>query len=233
MGHEVTGLIAESKTLNRITQEYSLPSPITLSQGFSLLPLSYEVLDQLVPESDGSLDNFCFLSPALISVIKSISLNSNIVYFETEYLGGVGSQGVAVFCNGELVYAPERSKFGRNLAEFTLLRILCRRKNAKFAPINKALSYLGVKILNSCLDEFESIGLHRNRSTDEAKKICCTGIPESKRTIAKIFQINQTGIALNAYVEPIRINPKVCYILSALNDVFLTNLKILGIQPSQ
>ncbi len=75
MGHEVTGLIAESKTLNRITQEYSLPSPITLSQGFSLLPLSYEALDQLVPEFDDSLD-----TQEIIKLTHENYLNSTSLY---------------------------------------------------------------------------------------------------------------------------------------------------------
>ena len=66
------------------------------------------------------------------------------MYFETEYFGGLGLQGAAVFQVGDIAYGPKAAKFG---------------------PINEALALLGVRTPASELDEFQTVGIGRYRST--------------------------------------------------------------------
>lgn len=68
------------------------------------------------------------------------------MYFETEYHGGHGGQGAAVFLNGDLIFGPQWDEFG---------------------PINHALMLLGVKIEPPAMDEFDTVGLYRHRSTED------------------------------------------------------------------
>lgn len=142
----VTGLIAKQEALEKIAKEYSFSSPITLAQGFALLPLSDEMLGRVVPILDESIDGFNYLCPALIQVFESLSFNSSILYFETEYFGGAGGQGAVVFCNNHIALPPEFAEYG---------------------PINKALSYIGIVVNPECHDEFETIGLNQYRSTEK------------------------------------------------------------------
>ena len=68
------------------------------------------------------------------------------MYFETDYFGGAGCQGAAVFRSGATVFGP---------------------KSAEHGPINEALSLLGVRCVAPAHDEFETVGLHRHRRTDD------------------------------------------------------------------
>ena len=68
------------------------------------------------------------------------------MYFETEYHGGHGGQGAAVFQNGELTFGPQWDELG---------------------PINHALMLLGVQIEPPAIDEFDTVGLCRHRTTED------------------------------------------------------------------
>jgi hypothetical protein len=68
------------------------------------------------------------------------------MYFETEYFGGTGSQGAAVFRAGEVAYGPKAAVSG---------------------PINEALALLGVRTPSVGTDAFEAVGLGRHRRTDD------------------------------------------------------------------
>ncbi len=73
------------------------------------------------------------------------SINALVMYFETEYFGGDGGQGAALFHEGRVVFI----------------------QSAKLGPINRALALLGVKVVSPAIDEFQSIGLDRHRTTAE------------------------------------------------------------------
>ena len=68
------------------------------------------------------------------------------MHFETEYDAGLGGQGAAVFKDGELIFGPHWDGI---------------------SPINRALKLLGVRGENPRRDEFQTVGLHLHRSTEE------------------------------------------------------------------
>jgi hypothetical protein len=99
-----------------------------------------------VPPLTGYAEGFNYLSEQLVRELKIGSSSGCLVYFETEYFGGDGSQGAAVFREGELIFGPQSASFG---------------------PINDALAILGVRVVPPACDEFEAVGLHRHRNTED------------------------------------------------------------------
>lgn len=147
MAHFVTGLIARHAALRTFAAAHGLPAPVALTGVLSLLPLSEDSLDTLLPVTPHDFySGFNFLSPALAGLLSTGSERAALLYFETEYFGGMGTQGAAVFRDGELVFGPQSAELG---------------------PINNALAVLGVRTVPPAVDEFETAGLQRHASTEE------------------------------------------------------------------
>lgn len=147
MAHFVTGLIARRTALRVFANRYGLPAPVVLNEVLALLPLDEDMLDALLPEpAQDFVAGFNMLSPGLMQVLQAGSEHSTLLYFETEYFGGMGTQGAAVFRDCELVFGPQSAELG---------------------AINNALVLLGVRTFPPAVDEFETVGLHLHRSTDE------------------------------------------------------------------
>jgi hypothetical protein len=147
MGHCVTGLIAKTALLETFARERNLHAPTALAQGLCLLPLWDTDLDKfLVPPLTGYVNGFNYLSEQLIRELKIGSSCGSLMYFETEYFGGDGAQGATVFREGELIFGPQSASLG---------------------PINEALAILGVRVVPPACDEFESVGLHSHRDTED------------------------------------------------------------------
>jgi hypothetical protein len=141
MAHFVTGLIARRAALQAFAAEHALPAPVALTDVLSLLPLDQDALDRLVPQIQHQFHaGFNYLSQGLTALLRAGSQRATLLYFETEYFGGEGTQGAAVFRDGELVFGPQSAELG---------------------PINNALALLGVKPIAPAIDEFETVGLHR------------------------------------------------------------------------
>jgi hypothetical protein len=144
MGHFITGLIAEPQLLPSFASQKSLHRPVALNHGLGFLPLRDEDIDSFTaPPQTGYPEGFNYLSEQLATEIARASQDGVIVYIETEYFGGTGSQGAALFENGALTYGP---------------------KSAELGPINEALRMIGVTSDASAVDEFEAVGLTRHRS---------------------------------------------------------------------
>lgn len=147
MAHFVTGLIARQAALRAFAAAHGLPTPIALTDVLSLLPLGADALERLLPDEQHAFyDGFNFLSPALAARLRTASDRMTLLYFETEYFGGMGTQGAAVFRDGEMVFGPQSAELG---------------------PINNALNVLGVRTQPPAVDEFETVGLQRFRSVEE------------------------------------------------------------------
>ena len=146
MGHFVTGLIAKPNLLGSFARRHSLHQPVELAQGLALLPLRDQDIDSiLAPPHTGHADGFTYLSEQLQVELAAASDDGEILYFETEYFGGAGAQGAAVFSKGALVFGPTAAEKG---------------------PINEALRMLGVTA-GSTRDEFAAVGLDRHRHTED------------------------------------------------------------------
>jgi hypothetical protein len=145
MTHIVTGLIARQGLLAPIAQSWSLSSPISVVQGFELLPLQDNEIGRIFGSSSVSniAADFGNLSKELVEGLMNASTNALIMYFETEYFGGEGRQGAALFQGGRVDFI----------------------QSAKIGPINRGLALLGVRVVTPAIDEFQSIGLDRHRTT--------------------------------------------------------------------
>src|SRR5262245_59658751 len=101
MGHSVTGIIARPEVLGPFAASRSLLAPVPMSAGFAMLPLRDRELDTILPlPLTGKTAGFVYLSDQLVSLLAELSREATVMYFETEYFGGVGTQGAVVFQNG-------------------------------------------------------------------------------------------------------------------------------------
>ena len=147
MGHNVTGLISNCDLLERFSARYKLHRPTSLACGLAILALRDEDIDAFIPSPmSGHADGFVYLSQQLAAVLCSASAEGAVMYFETEYFGGVGTQGAAVYQLGACIFGPESADFG---------------------PINRGLALLGVRTQPPAYDEFATVGLHRHRSSED------------------------------------------------------------------
>ena len=96
--------------------------------------------------------------PALSSGDKAFaakaSQGAQLAYLETNFFGGAGFQGAAVWEDARLVMAPASIEVGAGT-----------RRPILIWPINTALKRIGIKPLAGA-DCFKTIGLHLYRSVD-------------------------------------------------------------------
>lgn len=132
---------------------------VSLRQKFALLLLTEDLFDELAVASDDHQnvrdDRFLYLCSRTIRVAKFFSLKTPVAYVETDYFGGIGSQGAAVWANGELIFGPTVSASREGWAD-----------DHSGAVINIALQRIGVT-KDGCSDEFEAIGLGTYRSNQD------------------------------------------------------------------
>jgi len=147
VGHIVTGLIATEPLLQEFAVQNKLHPPVRLTDDLAFLPLTDENIDSFVPAPQGEYrPGFNYLSEELVSKLLRTSDKGPIMYFETEYFGGTGTQGAAVFGGGTFVLEPQSANIG---------------------PVNRGLRLLGVRTQLPARDEFETVGLHRYRSVED------------------------------------------------------------------
>ena len=146
MGHRVTGLIAETKSLADFASTHGLHAPVPLQRGLALLALRPDDIDAfLAPPLTGHALGFTYLSEQLVKELLVLSAHAPVMYFETDYFGGAGGQGSAVFAGGKAVYGPVWAASG---------------------AINAALAHWGIRSDAGAPDAFDAIGLGRHRTTD-------------------------------------------------------------------
>lgn len=144
MVHCIQALVAAPDVLVSFASAHGLPSPLPLEQGFMLLPLRDDDVDAMIPAPQtGHVDGFVHLSAQLADSLRGASAAGALVYLETDYFGGVGTQAAVAYRHGEVLVAP--------------------RASAEIGPINDALRAIGVRVLRPAIDEFDSIGLQHHR----------------------------------------------------------------------
>ena len=148
MGHSISGLVGSPATLTTISGMLECDGFVRNSDGWGFLPLSDSDLDRILPLPQDFLSgDFLYVSSQLIKLVRELSAHGALAYVETEYFGGIGTQSAFAFRNGSEVCPPTSS---------------CD-------AINDALSAIGVDFTKTGRDEFESVGLHRIRSNEDAR----------------------------------------------------------------
>ena len=146
--HDVTGLIGKTDLLREIISLSSVGRVIPMDGEYnlSLIPLTESVRNKLfAASSDKQVLDFNYLNESELSQLSNMSTHGTLMYFETDYFGGVGGQGAVVFKNGSCVFGPDWAETG---------------------AINRALTWLGVETDTDGQDGFDKIGLYKHRNTD-------------------------------------------------------------------
>jgi hypothetical protein len=149
MAHCVHGFVALRSDLEKSIATLPKAGLCELSQGFAFVPITDAMVDPSEPVSSQQM--FSELTRRLEEWGLACSANFSIVYLETEYFGGLGSQAAIVWRAGKTVFGPAREK----AMQATLER-----------PINGVLRCIGVQ-RGTMSDEFQAIGLHRFRNDDD------------------------------------------------------------------
>ena len=105
------------------------------------MPLDSENLDNIIGADEAkAVSEFFYLTERLIELLRLASRSRELAYVETEYHGGTGGQGAALFRRGEIVGGPD-----------------WRKTDA----INDVLLRMDVALRAHKLDAFDVIGLDK------------------------------------------------------------------------
>lgn len=149
MGHNIAAIIAGADIAAAFAVAADAPPPTELLSSLVIVPLSDRQFDRISGLEPGAyVAGFAYLSASLTEALAAASSEGPVVYIETEYFGGTGSQAAAVFVDGEMVLAEHQAD--------------TRDTHRRDGPINKALRLLGVSASGG-RDEFDTLGLGRFR----------------------------------------------------------------------
>ncbi|MBN1349728.1 hypothetical protein JXJ21_09985 [candidate division KSB1 bacterium] len=146
MGHNISGLIAEIEVLSEYAVSKELHSPIKLKEKLGFLPLSDNHLDFLFSEQHNLDQGLIYLSEELKQEIAGISVRCAVIYIETDYWGGTGTQGATIYKDRKCIFGPKVGEIG---------------------PISEALRIIGFQSKSKDQDEFEAFGLNKFRDNDD------------------------------------------------------------------
>lgn len=146
MGHFVTGIIVKKSDGKKIASIIPFDYFHPLNQGFVIFPLTDDLIDEKIPAPmNFCFDEFTYLSEELSNMLIRGSSEADIMYFETKYFGGQGSQSTVVYRANKAIYGPKQSQS---------------------SVISEALELMGAKVESGHYDTFESVGLANFRSSE-------------------------------------------------------------------
>lgn len=156
MSYELQALIGTSELLTVASAEVPVARVVPLAQGLALIPVTPAVLTAL--QGDGTVRRpgggagFGWHSDGFELRLAAWSKAGPIACVEAEYFGGSGTQRAAVWVDGAVVLGPLA------IGEF-------EPSPAEGTPISRALRRIGAHTEEGRVDEFESVGLGRHRTT--------------------------------------------------------------------
>ncbi len=144
MGHNISAIIGRRNTIQKLADTWIDASVIELPQEFAMVFLTNTFIES-IEESYHISDVFC--CPELDSystiaeqLLQEYSLHTRLAYIETDYFGGVGTQGGVLWENGQIIIQPRSGE----------------------GTINLLLKELGVICIGD-LDAFDSLSLGNYR----------------------------------------------------------------------
>lgn len=146
MGHCIQAIVARSDIADKLIALYPQLPRVTARQGFAILPVDADFIDSVTEIRPAQItEEFTLLTAGFDELLQRLSLLGPLAYIETEYFGGVGGQGAAIYSGGKAMMEPKWRESG---------------------PINRALRLIGVK--RPWLgDRFQALGLNAYRSNDD------------------------------------------------------------------
>lgn len=147
MSHSVTAIVAPTSVAESLALAHPLLVSVPLVEGISLIPVEDDDMDALIPPSSGAEPGFVYLSSGWRCFLAKHAAQEPLVYLETEYFGGAGTQAAASF------FASSSPQFFKGAG-----------------AINRALQSIGIVSKIAGLDEFDYVGLSRYRHTEDWKE---------------------------------------------------------------
>lgn len=113
MGHMIQAIIGKKDIIEKIAGDWVKAQTRELPQGYSLLFLTdalYDDIEELLEDENmEKIEDFedmvCYTTP-VVHLLKHYSFHSQLVYIETDYAGGYGTQAGVLFVNGKTVTRP-------------------------------------------------------------------------------------------------------------------------------
>jgi len=154
MGHCIRAIVAASEIADCLQSACpGLPRAVA-RRNFAIFPVDADFIDSVTearpPQSTNPL---ILLTDAFQDLLRELSRFGPLAYIETDYFGGVGGQGAAVYSDGRVMMEPEWSKSGPI-------------NRALSGPINRALKMIGVR-RGLFEDRFSALGLGEYRDNDD------------------------------------------------------------------
>lgn len=142
MGHCIRAIIGSHESVRKLANDWVHAKEIRLTQGFGMIFCTIELLDDI---DSGAIDEpdfpeLDYFDTAVRDLMERYSFHTKLVYVETDYFGGIGTQAGVLYENGKIVIAPQSGE----------------------GTINTLLNKLGVLRLPD-KDEFDTLGLGRYR----------------------------------------------------------------------
>ena len=147
MGHMIRAIIAKKNVIQNISDHWAYGEKIVLPQGYGMSFLNDSLFDDIEELFDIADTHKCpqfnYLSDSVISFLLQESKDAQIIYIETDYFGGYGTQTGVLFENGSIAIEPRQ---GNGVINYLLHQIGVYKEHNK--------------------DEFTSLQLYRFRRMD-------------------------------------------------------------------
>lgn len=109
----IQAIIGKKDIIEKIAGDWVKAQTRELPQGYSLLFLTdalYDDIEELLEDENmEKIEDFedmvCYTTP-VVHLLKHYSFHSQLVYIETDYAGGYGTQAGVLFVNGKTVTGP-------------------------------------------------------------------------------------------------------------------------------
>ncbi|HEY3967843.1 MAG TPA: hypothetical protein VGM05_24990 [Planctomycetaceae bacterium] len=157
MGHFIHGFVAPFASLQQAATTLRNAAVVPLDMGFGFMP----VTEKMTAEDDKlAFEGLERLTARLSGWAREQSERFPLAYIETEYFGGVGAQAAIVWKQGRIALGPEISRTDELSLRSGKQPALHER------AINRAMRSIDVS-RGTEVDEFDALGLGRNRSDDQ------------------------------------------------------------------
>ena len=148
MGHSIRAVLGPLLSIQKLADGWDCAEVIELPQGTGMVFLTDAFLDRIA-ERSGASGALCspalsYLTAAADQFLRRASLRTRLVYLETSYFGGAGTQAGALYEDGQIQTAPRAGE----------------------GTINRLLRELGVR-RSLGRDEFDSLGLGAYRRMED------------------------------------------------------------------
>ena len=101
MGHMIRAIIAKENVIQNISDHWAYGEKIVLPQGYGMSFLNDSLFDDIEELFDiadtHKYPQFNYLSDSVISFLLQESKGAQIIYIETDYFGGYGTQTGVLF----------------------------------------------------------------------------------------------------------------------------------------